>query len=171
MKKLKEVERLIKEAPKYTWNANVFKKNVQLDMTAEEVEEEEKNVQLLSQFIIDKAIPNLIQDLKQQEGVPVDSNSLEDFFHKRGINMRYLGMVYSKLGSFPQAQDNMNIHLLQMMGDYRHVKTLLEREIFIRSTKHVINRIIKEDCGESDIHISQAIAHFLNCILAPLPSI
>ena len=28
MKKLKEVERLISEAPKYTFNANVFKKNV-----------------------------------------------------------------------------------------------------------------------------------------------
>ena len=60
MKKLKEVERLIKEAPKHTWNANVFKKNVQLDMTAEEIAAEEKNVEQLSQYIIEKAIPNLV---------------------------------------------------------------------------------------------------------------
>ena len=171
MKKLKEVERLIKEAPKHTWNVNVFKQNVQLDMPAEEIAAEEKNVQQLAQFIMEKAIPNLIQDLKQQDSIPVDSNSLEDFFHKRGINMRYLGTVYSKLGSFPPEQDNMNIHLLQMMGDYKHIKTLLEREIFLRSAKHVLNKIIKEDCGESDIHLAQAIAHFMNCILAPLPSI
>jgi len=64
MKKLKEVERLIKAAPKYTWNVNVFKKNVQLDMTASELEAEEKNVSELAKFITDKAIPNLIQDLK-----------------------------------------------------------------------------------------------------------
>ena len=60
MKKLKEVERLIKEAPKYSWNVNVFKKNIQLDMTAEELEAEEKNVQELATFIKDKAIPNLV---------------------------------------------------------------------------------------------------------------
>ena len=36
-------------------------------------------------------------DLKQQEGIPIDSQSLQDFFHKRGINMRYLGKVLSLL--------------------------------------------------------------------------
>ena len=85
--------------------------------------------------------------------------------------MRYLGQVYSKLDEFPKSQENMNIHLLQMMGDYKHVKTLIEREIFLRSAKHVINKIIKEDRGDTDVHLSQALAHCLNCILAPLPFI
>ena len=65
LKKLREVERLIAEAPKLTFNSNVFKKNVHLDMTAEELAEEEKNVQNLATFINEKCIPNLIQDLKQ----------------------------------------------------------------------------------------------------------
>ena len=65
MKKLREVERLIAEAPKHTFNSNVFKKSAHLDMTAEELAEEEKNVQNLATFINDKTIPNLIQDLKQ----------------------------------------------------------------------------------------------------------
>ena len=65
IKKLKEVERLISEAPKQTFNVNAFKKNVQLDMTAEELAEEEKNVQRLATFINEKSIPNLIMDLKQ----------------------------------------------------------------------------------------------------------
>ena len=73
MKKLKEVERLIAEAPKFKFNTNVFKKNVQLDMSAEEIRGEEKNVESLSKFITEKAIPNLVQDLKQQEGIPIDS--------------------------------------------------------------------------------------------------
>ena len=93
MKKLREVERLMAEAPKFRFNTNVFKKNVQLDMSEAELAEEEANVKKLAAYITEKALPNLIQDLKQQEGIPIDSQSLEDFFHKRGVNMRYLGKV------------------------------------------------------------------------------
>ena len=74
--------------------------------------------------------------------------------HKRGINMRYLGAVLAAMDKSPVASENMSIHLLQMMGDYKHIKTLLEREIFLRSAKHVINRIIKEEKGESDLHLA-----------------
>jgi len=48
----------------------------------------------------------------------------------------------------------MSIHLLQMLGDYKHVKTLLEREIFLRSAKHVIARILKEEKGDSDLYLA-----------------
>ena len=103
MKKLKEVERLIAEAPKYKFNTNVLKKNVQLDMTADELKEEEKNVEDLAKHITEKSIPSLVQDLKQQEGIPIDSQSLEDFMHKRGINMRYLGAVLAAMDKSPVA--------------------------------------------------------------------
>ena len=112
MKKLKEVERLVKEAPKFTFNTNVFKKNVQLDMTAEELKSEEENVKQLATYITEKSIPNLVQDLKQQEGVPIDSQSLTEFFHKRGVNMRYLGKVLAGLDNFPEKTENMNVHML-----------------------------------------------------------
>ncbi len=102
LKKLREVERLVKEAPKYTFNTNVYKSNAQLDMTAAELKAEEKNVKGLATFILEKAIPNLVQDLKQQENVPIDSESLEDLFHKRGINMRYLGKVLAVFADFPK---------------------------------------------------------------------
>ena len=65
----------------------------------------------------------------------------------------------------------MSIHMLQMLGEFRHLKILLEREIMLRCAKHVVNRIIKEERGESDLHLSQVIAHCLNCILAPVPFI
>ncbi len=102
LKKLREVERLVKEAPKYTFNTNVYKSNAQLDMTAAELKAEEENVKGLATFILEKAIPNLVQDLKQQENVPIDSESLEDLFHKRGINMRYLGKVLAVFADFPK---------------------------------------------------------------------
>ena len=58
------MERLVKEAPKYTFNTNVFKQNVQLDMSAEEVQGEEENVRKLATYINEKAIPNMIMDLR-----------------------------------------------------------------------------------------------------------
>lgn len=60
LKKLREVERLVKEAPKFTFNTNVFKSNAQLDMTASELTTEEDNVKSLSTFITEKSIPNLV---------------------------------------------------------------------------------------------------------------
>ena len=65
----------------------------------------------------------------------------------------------------------MTIHQMQMQGDYKHLKTLLEREIFLRSAKHVINRIIKEERGDTDLHLASVVSHCLNCILAPIPFI
>lgn len=59
-KKLREVERLIKEAPKPHFNVNVFKSNVNLEMTEHERQQEENSVRELAQFISEKAIPNLI---------------------------------------------------------------------------------------------------------------
>ena len=51
----------------------------------------------LATYITEKAIPHLVSDLKQPEGVPVDSESIKEFFHKRGVNMRYLGKVHEMI--------------------------------------------------------------------------
>ena len=42
MKHLKELDKLMKEAPKYAFNANVFKSTITLDMSPEELKEEEQ---------------------------------------------------------------------------------------------------------------------------------
>lgn len=92
--------------------------------------------------------------MKAQENVPIDSESLEEFFHQRGVNMRYLGKVFKGLEDFPKQSENMNIHLIQMMGEYKHIRVLLERDVYLRSAKHVVNKIIKEERGDSDLHLS-----------------
>jgi len=92
MKKLREFDRLIKEAPKYTFNTNIFK-NVKLSMSEEERSKEEDLIKELAKFLKEKAIEKLILDLQNVEGVPTDSESLEGTFHQHGVNMRYLGEV------------------------------------------------------------------------------
>lgn len=54
-----------------------------------------------------------------------------------------------------------------MMGDFKHLKTLLEKEIVLRSAKHVVNRVLKEEKGESDLFLADVVSHLLNCLFAP----
>ena len=64
MKQIRELDRLMKEAPKYTFNTNVFKTGVTLDMSAEELKAEEENIEKLATFINETTIPELIRELK-----------------------------------------------------------------------------------------------------------
>jgi protein TIF31 len=94
----------------------------------------------------------LIKDLQNAEGVPTDSESLEQAFHSHGINMRYLGTVANELKS----------------KELNHLKILLEREVVMRSAKHIFNEHIRES---SDTYLSSVISHLFNILLAPFPFI
>ena len=160
----------MKEAPTYKFNVNVFKESIQLDMKAEEIQAEEKQVEDLAKYLKETVIETLVLDLKQLEGVPTDSESLTNFFHKRGVNMRYLGQVIKALSTVKEdTQKYKASNEIKMDGDFKHLKTNLEREIIMRSAKHVFNKILREESGESELHQSQIVAHLLNCLLAPGP--
>lgn len=92
--KIKEVDRLLKEAPTIKYNANVFKENIKLDMTQKEIESDENDIKKLSEFLLKEQIPALIRKFKSGENVPTDSESLQEILHKSGINMRYLGELH-----------------------------------------------------------------------------
>ena len=130
------------------FNTNVFKK-VKLSMSEEEIKFEEDKVRKLATFLKEQAITNLIKGLQRNEGIPTDSGSLSDFFHQNGVNMRYLGYIAD------QIKDK----------NYAMMQYMLEREVVIRSLKHIMNKYIRE-C-QSDELISSVIAHLLNCLLAP----
>ena len=48
VKQLKELDRLMLEAPTYAFNANVFKSTIKLDMSPEELKLEEEQVEKLA---------------------------------------------------------------------------------------------------------------------------
>lgn len=75
-------------------------------MSKEELEAEEKAVKDLAVFLKENSIKQLIADFKSSEGVPVDSEGIEDVFHKHGVNMRYLGEVLNQLQNPPKEDDN-----------------------------------------------------------------
>ena len=124
----------------------------------------------LAEYIHETAIPALITDLKQLEGIPMDSASLTDYFHKRGINMRYLGKVIERLPQVEESSEKYKgIVEVKQNGDFKHIKTILEREVLMRSAKHVFNRILREESGDCELHLAKIVSHLLNCLLAPIP--
>ncbi len=69
----------------------------------------------------------IVESLTSAEGGPTDSASLKELFHEHGINMRYLGRV---IEIFRRYCYDKNLK-------FKHIDTLLEKEIFLRSLKHV----------------------------------
>jgi protein TIF31 len=124
-------------------------KTVKLAMSEEEIKAEEEKVQNLAKFLKEEAIQSLIKNLNRNEGVPTDSASLRDFFHQNGINIRYLGYVADQI-------KEKNLCQMQYM---------IEREVIIRSIKHILNQYIREN--ESDELLGALISHIFNCLLAP----
>ena len=142
---------LSKEAENIKFNTNVFK-NVKLALSTEELKEEEDKVKDVAKYLKENAITSLISRLEQStcEGMPSDSSTLRDFLHSSGINMRYLGYLAD------QVKDNKKVG---------YFKYLLEREVVIRCTKHILNQYIRDN--ENSELLGAVIAHLLNCLLAP----
>ena len=86
------------------------------------------------------------------EGVPTDSESLEQTFHSHGVNMRYIGTLSKELND----------------KELNHLKTLLEREVVFRSAKHIFNEHLRDT---TDTYLSSVISHLFNILLAPFPFI
>lgn len=145
---MKMFDSFMKEKQPLVFNANVFK-NVQLAMDEDQVKVEEEKVKQLADFIKTTAIPNLIKNMSKNEGIPTDSQSLKDFFHQNGVNIRYLGLISESIKdqNLPQ------------------VKNIIEREVVVRCMKHLLNKYLRE-C-ESDEMLAATVAHVLNCLLAP----
>ena len=82
--------------------------------------------------------------------VPADSRALTTLFHRRGLNMRYLGKVaglFDQIAEFP----------VSTMGD------LLKEEMVARACKGILRAFLKV----TPIHfVGTCISHFFNCLFA-----
>ncbi|CAI2187484.1 5112_t:CDS:10, partial [Funneliformis geosporum] len=80
---------------------------------------------------------------------PVDGSSLTTTMHRRGINMRYLGMIANIID---ESQDK----------KLDHVKHLVIHEMIIRASKRILRGLLRE---LPLTYVPYCISHFLNCLL------
>lgn len=59
----------------------------------DEEERTTKNVRAASDFLRDTILPSFIRDVITDELLPLDSSHLSQLLHKKGINIRYLGLL------------------------------------------------------------------------------
>ncbi|KAJ3299983.1 Intracellular distribution of mitochondria [Borealophlyctis nickersoniae] len=138
--------------PKFTLtiNPDVFTIS-KLGGTEEEIEAQESIARQASDYLNGRAIQRLVEELIHKINVPVDGEALTKLFHRRGINMRYLGKVVKSLeqeGSEHQSS---------------YAKAISLQEMAARGAKHVLRDILKDT---PRFAVSDAIAHFLSCFFA-----
>ncbi|KAG9299129.1 hypothetical protein G9A89_020442 [Geosiphon pyriformis] len=110
---------------------------------------DEENVRSASKFLRETMIPTLIVEFATFSSSPIDGASLTKAMHRRGINMRYLGMIASL------ADDSHDKNM-------EHIKHLGIHEMIIRATKRILRDLIR---NLPLTVVPQCIAHFLNCLL------
>eukprot|EP00475_Leptophrys_vorax_P044506 TRINITY_DN893_c0_g1_i1.p1 TRINITY_DN893_c0_g1~~TRINITY_DN893_c0_g1_i1.p1 ORF type:complete len:1282 (-),score=316.74 TRINITY_DN893_c0_g1_i1:63-3908(-) len=108
-----------------------------------------------SKFLVDNVIPGFVQELVSGSSSPIDSASLTAMMHKRGINMRYLGMIVSELEKVEEGSKFLE-----------QVKTLILREIVIRSAKHYFNHILQLPLNYlGECSLADVLAKLLNSLV------
>lgn len=137
----------IEKDGKYKFNSNIETKSNLVH--SEKIDQQRKELEELSNFVINQGIPNLISDLVNGESIRLtDSSSLSEIFHSHGINMRYLGKVLKQID----------------FKEHPHLKILIERVIMVKSLKHIFRGVMR-DCSAT--HLVPCLTHLLNCIFSP----
>ncbi|KAF2424430.1 hypothetical protein EJ08DRAFT_700786 [Tothia fuscella] len=134
----------------FTLNPDVFAgQKPQSDEEKEEMDKDEVEVRAVCTYLTGQVLPHLISELNEGEvGFPMDGESLSTLLHKRGINIRYLGMLASLSGT-----DQPRLEALQRLA---------VQEMVSRGFKHVINRKLR---NVPPPFATACVAHLLNCLL------
>ncbi|KAK4456041.1 clustered mitochondria-domain-containing protein [Podospora aff. communis PSN243] len=134
---------------KFALNPDVFSGQVpQTDEEKAEMAKDEQDVRDACTYLRD-VIKTLIKDLRESDiSFPMDGRSLTKLLHRRGINMRYLGLL-AKLGEKEGSR----------LECFRH---LCVQEMISRSFKHIAARYLRY----LPLPLTSAcFSHLLNCLL------
>lgn len=149
-KKEPEQERVDVSGFQFTLNPDVYcGQRPQTEEEKEEWAKDEAEVRAACKYLSDDVIPKMIADLQEGDvGFPMDGQSLVSLFHKRGINMRYLGEI-ARLADKPDPR-------LQAL------RQLAVQEMISRGFKHVASKSLRY---LSPPFAQACVAHLLNCLL------
>ncbi|CAN8096535.1 unnamed protein product [Discula destructiva] len=133
---------------KFALNPDVFSgQEPQTEEEKAELEADEKDVRAACDFLKNSAVPELLNDLRDSEAsFPMDGASLRNLLHKRGINMRYLGVIATK-------SEGSRLHSM---------REICVRDMIVRSFKHIAAKYLRY----LPLPLTSACtAHLLNCLL------
>ncbi|CAH0041609.1 unnamed protein product [Clonostachys solani] len=131
----------------------------QTPITEEEKQEwaeDEKEVRAAGQYLRDQVIPDLLKDLSESDiSFPMDGQSLGRLLHKRGINLRYLGMVTS-LCTDDRLRCMRDVCVQDMLArSFKHVAAQYLRHLPVPATaacvSHLLNCLVGQDFNANPV--------------------
>ncbi|KAK3375034.1 clustered mitochondria-domain-containing protein [Podospora didyma] len=143
-----ELDRIDMSGFNFSLNPDVFSgQEPQTDAEKAEMAKDEDDVREACAYLRETIIPGLLRDLEESDiSFPMDGRSLTRLLHRRGINMRYLGLL-ATLGAGTRADC---------------LTKLCVREMIARSFKHVAAKYLKY----LPLSLTSAcFSHLFNCLL------
>ncbi|GAA6025906.1 hypothetical protein JCM11491_003623 [Sporobolomyces phaffii] len=129
----------------------------------DEGEEATKNVRLASQYLRDVVLDAFLVEAANNTLLVTDGFLLTKILHRKGINMRYIGLLADKIdkdaGGF---EFDKTISKSEALDTLRLLKHTLRSEMVIRSAKHILNRMLHSTASFDHPFV---VSHFLNCLL------
>ncbi|KAM0793668.1 hypothetical protein ACM66B_001098 [Microbotryomycetes sp. NB124-2] len=126
-------------------------------------EESSKNVRAASKYLRETALLSFVSEVVASTTAITDGFLLSKLMHRKGINMRYLGALVDKIDNEADKIDLRREVLPEQKEEaLRSLKLVLQHEMVTRSSKHILNRLLK--ASELYDH-PYVVAHFLNCLL------
>ncbi|GAA5840578.1 hypothetical protein JCM3766R1_000700 [Sporobolomyces carnicolor] len=129
----------------------------------DEEEEATKNVRLASQYLRDTVLDAFLVDVGSSTLHVTDGFLLTKILHRKGINMRYIGLLADKVDKQGETYD---FGKTTSKGEALHTLALLKHtlrsEMVVRAAKHALNRLLRSAPAFDHPFI---VAHFLNCLL------
>lgn len=129
----------------------------------DEEEASTKAVRDASTFLRETVIPSLLREILADEIIPLDSSHLSQLLHRKGINVRYLGLIAEETKKLPanseKSSDDIKQEALAFLAKFRES---LVRDMVVRASKHVLRRLI---AGSRNVELAEIVSHFLNCLL------
>ncbi|OLL26155.1 Clustered mitochondria [Neolecta irregularis DAH-3] len=131
----------------YKFNTDAFSGQIpQTDEEKAELKKDEELVRNLSLYLRNHHIPAYIKSFENGSlPTPIDGAALSTNLHRRGINMRYLGIIAD----------------LAKSKKTEPLKVIAIQEMVARATKHVFGRIIR---GLPRVVVPYVLSHLLNCL-------
>eukprot|EP00041_Stephanoeca_diplocostata_P031856 m.1002888 g.1002888 ORF g.1002888 m.1002888 type:complete len:1315 (+) comp24038_c1_seq2:210-4154(+) len=123
------------------FNLDVFT-NADVADADDRVAADKHDVVTVSAYLSQTVVPKFVGLLTKREAIPIDGEALTNMMHDRGINMRYIGCIASRV-----------------QGVNKAVCVL---ELVARAAKHRLRALLKATPLR---HMAATVAHFLNCLV------
>jgi len=149
-------------------NPNVFIPGMKADADDAVIAKDEETARDIARLLWDVMLPLLVRQVREGDFTPRDADSLVDYLHRQGINVRYIGQI-AQLSMEEEREDlelgNSGKQRINSMPSYFYDMLLIE--MIARGVKHILNNAMRNDKSLAAAP-AQTIATILNHLLSIL---